>query len=59
MKTGIFIAIFVLVAIGFTSTSFAVNPVATQLEQHDADTRQTLSRLMETGKLNMIILKAK
>ena len=33
---------FVLVAVGFASNSFAASPVVTQLEQHDTDIKADL-----------------
>ena len=44
MRNIIFIAIFLLVAVCFTSESFAKNPVTTQLEQHDTDIKEDIAQ---------------
>ena len=57
MRTVIFIAIFLLIAIcGFTSETFAVNPVITQLGQHDAD--MTAEHVTLDTKLNQLLSSA-
>ena len=51
MRTGIFIAIFLLVAVcGFTSVGFAANP---QIEQHDAD--MTADHLILESQIDQLL----
>ena len=58
MRTVIFISIFLLV-VGFTSNSFAANPVITQLSEHDTDIKEDLGTLDGNREIEHGVLDAK